>query len=400
MSAAPDRTAHPTLAAASVVAVVFLNLLGFGIIVPLLPFYAQSFRAEPWEIALIFSAFALGGFFGEPFWGRLSDRYGRKPLLLWTVTCNGLCYLALTQAPTAFIAFIIRFLGGLCSGNNSVVQGYIADVTPPHLRARRMSWLGAANAIGLIVGPSLGGLFARTDIGPIGFRIPLLICACLSASCVVALLLFIREPDVRDRKLHPTVSRWAATGEVIRHPVLSRLMLLTFLIGSAFSGIESIFGLWGHARFGWGPRQVGLCFGVVGIVAGLTQFFVTGPLVERFGERRVLAVGMATTVTGSLLQSFSTGMVTTIPALTLSALGQSISYPTVAALISRNADPRRQGQVLGLNNATGAMARVLGPLAMGLSFAHLGVNTPFWLAASIVVPAILLALNATTRRPA
>jgi MFS family permease len=382
------------------VAVVFLNLLGFGIIVPLLPFYAQSFNAEPWEIALIFSAFALGGFFGEPFWGKLSDRYGRKPLLLWTVTCNGLCYLALMYAPTAFAAFAIRFVGGLASGNNSVVQGYIADVTPPNLRARRMSWLGAANAIGLIVGPSLGGLFARTDIGPAGFHIPLMMCAILSASCVVALLLFIREPDVRDRRLHPMTSRWAATGEVIRHPVLGRLMLLTFLIGSAFSGIESIFGLWGHARFDWGPREVGLCFGVVGIVAGLTQFFVTGPLVERFGERHVLAVGMTLAVIGSMLQPWSTGMVTTTLFLALTALGQSVSYPTVAALISRNSDPRRQGQVLGLNNATGAMARVLGPLVIGMSFAHLGINTPFWMAGLIVIPAIMLALRATTRRPA
>ena len=103
------------------VAVVFLNLLGFGIIVPLLPFYAQSFNAAPWQIALIFSAFSLGAFFGEPFWGRLSDRYGRKPLLLWTVTCNSLCYLALAFAPTASAAFAIRFLGGLASGNNAVI---------------------------------------------------------------------------------------------------------------------------------------------------------------------------------------------------------------------------------------------------------------------------------------
>jgi MFS family permease len=394
---ASPRADHPTLAAASVMVVVFLNLLGFGIIVPLLPFYAQSFNAEPWEIALIFSAFSLGAFFGEPFWGRLSDRYGRKPLLLWTVSCNSLCYLALAHAPTALIAFFIRFIGGMASGNNAVIQGYIADVTPPHLRARRMGWLGAANAIGLIVGPSVGGLFARTDIGPIGFRIPLLIAAALSASCVVALLLFIREPSVGDRKLHPTASRWAATGEVFRHPVLGRLMLLTFLIGSAWSGIESTFALWGHARFGWGPRQVGLCFAVVGAVAGLTQFFATGALVERFGERRVLAAGMATTVAGNLLQPFSTGIVPSILFLSLAALGQSISFPTVAALISRNADPHRQGQMLGLNIAAGAMARTLGPLTIGLCFAHLGTNTPFWVGAAIVLPAILLALHATTR---
>ncbi len=378
-------------------AVVFLNLLGFGIIVPLLPFYAQSFDARPWEIALIFSAFALGCFFGEPFWGKLSDRYGRKPLLLWTVACNGLCYVALIYAPTAFAAFAIRFFGGLASGNNAVIQGYIADVTPPHLRARRMGWLGAANAIGLIFGPSIGGLFARTDMGPAGFQIPLMMCAALSASCLTALLLFVREPDVQDRKLHPMVSRLAATGEVLRHPVLRRLMLLTFLIGGAFSGVESIFGLWGHARFDWGPREVGLCFGVVGVIAGFTQFFLIGPLVERFGERHVLAFGMAMAVLGSLLQPWSSGLPMSILFLALAALGQSIAYPTVAALVSRNSDPRKQGQVLGLNNATGALARVVGPLVLGMSFAGLGINSPFWLAAVIVVPAILLALRATPR---
>jgi MFS family permease len=385
------------LAAASVVAVVFLNLLGFGIIVPLLPFYAQSFNAKPWEIALIFSAFSLGAFFGEPFWGKLSDRYGRKPVLLWTVACNGLCYIALMHAPTALIAFLIRFVGGATAGNNSVVQGYIADVTPPHLRARRLGWLGAAGAAGLIFGPSIGGLFARTDIGPIGFQIPLLICAGLSATCFLAVLLLIREPEVQDRKLHPMVSRWAAAGEVFRHPVLGRLMLLTFLIGCAFTGIESIFGLWGHARFGWTPREVGLCFAVIGVVAGGTQFFLTGRLVERFGERRVLAVGMALSVIGALLQTLSTGLLTSILFLSLFAFGQSVSFPTVAALVSRNSDPRRQGQMLGLNMAAGAMSRTIGPLVVGMCFAHFGTNTPFLLAALVVAPAILLALHATSK---
>jgi MFS family permease len=174
-------------------------------------------------------------------------------------------------------------------------------------------------------------------------------------------------------------------------------MVLTFLIGSAFTGVESIFGLWGHARFGWSPRDVGLCFAVVGGVAGGTQFFLTGRLVERFGERRVLAAGMVATVIGGVLQTWSTGIVTSILFLSLFAFGQSVSYPTVAALISRNSDPRRQGQVLGLNQAAGAMARVCGPSVLGLCFAHLGINTPFWLAALIVCPAILLALHATSR---
>ncbi|WP_425228813.1 MFS transporter [Sphingomonas sp.] len=390
----PDRSS--TLAAASLVAVMFINLLGFGIVIPLLPFYGQALHAAPWQIALIFSAFAMGGFFGEPVWGRLSDRVGRKPLLLSTVTGTLCCYLALAFAPDVWTAFAIRFAGGMASGNGAVMQGYIADVTAPEQRARRLSWIGAAASMGLVVGPSIGGLFAHPHAGPAGFRIPLLIAAALSATCLLAIAVFIREPRGQ-RVVRPHQSRWQAWGEVTRHPVIGRLMLLTFLVGFAFTGIESVFGLWGEARFGWGPKQVGWCFAAAGIVSALTQFFVTGALSERYGEARVLAVGMALTVIGCLAQTRSTGLEWTTAFLALTALGQSISWPNVGALISRNADPAKQGQVLGLNNACGAFARFAGPLSAGLAFAHLSRNAPFYMAGLVVAPAILLALSAVGR---
>ena len=384
-----------TLAAASLVAVMFINMLGFGIVIPLLPFYGQSLHAAPWQIALIFSAFAMGGFFGEPFWGRLSDRYGRKPLLLSTVTGTLCCYLALAFAPTVTIAFLIRFFGGMASGNGAVMQGYIADVTPAEKRTRRLAWIGAAASRGRGVGPGVGGGVARPQVGAAGVRGPLLIAAALSGTCLLALILFVREPDVADRRLHPAgPSRWKAFGEVSRHPVIGRLMLVTFLVGFAFTGIESVFGLWGEARFGWGPKQVGWFFAIAGAVSGFTQFFVTGPLSERFGEAKVLAVGMALTAIGVSLQTQSTGLHMTTALMALTALGQSVSWPNVGALISRNADPTRQGQILGLNNACGAFARFAGPLSAGLTFAHISHNAPFVQAAIVVAPVILLALSA------
>ncbi|WP_309603833.1 MFS transporter [Phenylobacterium sp.] len=397
---APREASTPSRwAAPSLIAVIFINMLGFGIIVPLLPFYAKSMHAQPWQIALIFSAYAMGGFFGEPFWGRLSDKYGRKPLLISTITGNCLCYLALAFAPNVAAAFVIRFLGGMASGNGAVIQGYIADVTPPERRARMLSRQGAAWNVGMIVGPAVGGAFAHTDIGPIGFRIPLFIAAALSAVAVIGIVLFIRESKVRDRSISHRPSRWSAIGEAVRHPVIGRLMLLTFLVGFAFTGIESTFGLWGQARFGWGPRQISVCFAAVGVVAATTQFFITGPLSERFGEGRMLAIGMGVTALGSALQPFSNGLVMTTSLMCVTAIGQSVAWPNVGALISRTADPHRQGQILGLNNAAGAFARFVGPLSAGLTFAGISINAPFWQGALIVAPAILLALSAARRAP-
>ncbi|MDZ4363955.1 MFS transporter [Brevundimonas sp.] len=396
----PREAAPPPWAALSLIGIIFLNMLGFGIIVPLLPFYAKSFDASPWQIALIFSAFSVGTFIGEPFWGRMSDKYGRKPLLIMTILANGLCYLALAFAPNAWIAFAVRLAGGLFSGNGSIIQGYIADVTPPERRTRAMSWMGAAWNVGLIVGPFLGGVFAKPSLGPIGFQLPLFISAGLFCTSSLFIALFVRESRQRDLTNSYRPNRWAATGEAVRHPVIGRLMLVTFLVGFAFTGIESIFGLWAQDRYGWGPREIGFAFMFVGMASAATQLLFTGPLSERFGQAPMLAVGMAITVVCIGLQPFSTGGTMTIVLMSLSAVGQSVAWPNVSALISETADQQRQGQILGLNNATGALARVIGPLCAGLSFADVSIHAPFFQGALVVLPAVWLALAAGRRAKA
>ncbi len=392
---APSTETHSRFAGTSLIAVIFINMLGFGIIVPLLPFYAKSFDAQAWQVALIFSAYSVGAFFGEPFWGRLSDKYGRKPLLISTIMGNCLCYLALAFAPNIWVAFVIRLIGGLAAGNGAVVQGYIADVTPPEKRARQMSYQGAAWNVGLIVGPSLGGLFAHPDAGPAGFRIPLFIASGLALLCVIAITIFIKESRVRDQTISHRPSRWSAVGEAVGHPVIGRLMLLTFMVGFAFTGIESVFGLWTQARFDWGPREIGVAFAFVGVAAAITQTFVTGRLSERYGEGPMLAVGMALTTVAIVLQVFSVNGPMVIALMCVTAIGQSVAFPNVGSLISRTADPYRQGQILGLNNACGALARVIGPFCSGLAFAGISINAPFILGAVVVAPAIFLALSAS-----
>src|SRR5258708_24991765 len=234
-----SAAALPTL-----LAVMFINLLGGGSVVALLPFYAKSFQAPAWQVAFIFSAYSIGAFFGEPFWGRLSDRIGRKPILVSTVTGNCLCYLALAFAPNVYVAFLVRLLGGLASGNGAVVQGYIADVTPPEERTQRMSMLGASYNFGFILGPALGGLLAHPSAGHAGFRLPLLVASALSATCASGLFLFLRESRTRTTRFTAQPRRFALPGDALSNPTIRRLMLVTFLGGAAFMGIESIFGLW------------------------------------------------------------------------------------------------------------------------------------------------------------
>ena len=330
--------------------------------------------------------------YGDLLIGRLSGS-GAKPLLIMTIAANGLCYLALAFAPNAWAAFFIRLGGGLFSGNGSIIQGYIADVTPPERRTRSMSWMSAAWNVGLIVGPFLGGVFAKPSLGHIGFQLPLFISAGLFMSSALAITLFIRESRQRDETHTFRPNRWAATGEAARHPVIGRLMLVTFLVGFAFTGIESIFGLWAQARYGWGPREIGWAFMFVGLASATTQLLFTGPLSERFGQATMLAIGMAVTVVCIGLQPLAASGVVTIVLLSLSAIGQSVAWPNVAAMISETADPQRQGQILGLNNATGALARVIGPFCAGVGF-PLNIHAPFIQGAIVVVPAIFLAAAA------
>jgi MFS family permease len=394
---ADGETGAPRGSAAALytlLSVMFINMLGFGIVVPLLPFYGASFHAAPWQIGLIFSAYSMGSFFGEPFWGRLSDRVGRRPVLISTLAANCICYGLLAFAPNIWMAFVIRFFGGMAAGNGSVVQGYIADVSSPEERAGRISRLGAAYNIGFIVGPFAGGSLAKPSLGHIGFQIPLLAASGLAACAALGVVLLVRESRVR-KSLGQPASRWKMLGFAAAHPVVGQLILLTFVVGFAFSGIESVFGLWAHHRFNWQPRQVGFVFGLSGLIASPTQFFLTGVLSKRYGEARMLAIGMAGTALALLLQPLiGDGAVITYGLMAMMSLCSSVAFPNSGALISRSIDGDNQGQVMGLNNAAGALSRFFGPQGMLLAFSAVSVDAPYYLGAMIVAPAILLAIGA------
>ncbi|MGH7018919.1 MAG: MFS transporter [Brevundimonas sp.] len=408
---APVKVRKPALAVLFLV--VFINLAGFGLVVPLLPFFASSLDAQAWQITLMFAAYSFGQFFSEPFTGRLSDRIGRKPVLLATLAVNALGYLALAFAPTIWLALLIRLLTGLGSGNIAVIQGYVADVTPPEERSGRMGMIGAAFGLGFILGPGLGGLLTQPQLGHIGYQLPIFLAAGLAALAAVGVILFLRESRARSAPDAPRTPFLSGVHDARRNPVVSRLLVVTLIYLAGFSAMESVFGLWAQDRYAWGPREVGLSFMVVGLVSAVNQGLFTGRLARRFGETRVLASGMLIYGASLLLQVFLPrdwfpaftlplgGFVIPIVqgwviplVMALGAFGMSIAMPNISALISRSTPADRQGAMLGLNMASGAVARIFGPVIAGVLFSGLGHDWPLIVGGLLTIPAAVMAVNA------
>ncbi len=370
--------------------VVFINIAGFGVLIPLLPFYAQSFDAPDWQVFLLFSAYSLGNFFAEPLWGRLSDRIGRRPVLMITIAGNAATYIALAFAPSLAVAMLIRFTGGILTGNISTIQGYMADVTPPDKRAGRLGLLGAAFSLGFVTGPTLGGLLADPEAGTAGFRPPLFLAAALCILAFVLVVALVRET----RHVHsdtPRRGRLEGLRDAAAHPVIWRALLVSLITVAGFAGMEATFGLWAQAKFGWGPREVGLCFLVIGITAAGAQGFLAGRLARRFGETTVLMAGLCLIGLGFIVAPMVTSWPFAIAAMATVALGQSLTFPNLGAVISRSASPETQGEMLGLNTASMALARIIGPLAAAPTFAVFGPSAPFLVGGALILPGLWMA---------
>jgi len=391
----PESPAERVSAAAVPVLLllVFISLIGWGVVIPLLPFFATAFDAKPWHVTLLFAVYSAGQFLGELFWGRLSDRIGRRPVLLMTIVGSGLGYLALAYTPNIWVAIALRGAGGFFSGNMSAIQGYMVDVSPPQKLAGRLGLIGSAFGIGFVVGPALGGLLARPELGAAGFQPPLLLSAGLCALATAGIVAFVRE----SRQGGGAVTRgnpFAALGEAARHPVLASAFGVIAVGFFASSALWSVLGLWMDARFGWGPRQVGLVMALTGVASALSQGLFAGMAVRRLGPGPTMVGGLifASTCLMALAAS-PTGSFATV-ALTLSVIGHALWQPAATAIVSRAADPDRQGAVLGAASASGSLARVIGPVISGALFSGVGPWAPLAFAGLFMLPAAWLAWRA------
>jgi MFS transporter, DHA1 family, tetracycline resistance protein len=378
---------------AIVFATVFLDLVGFGIVIPLLPLYAARFGAGPVAVAWLLAIYSLMQFLFAPGWGRVSDRVGRRPVLLLGLFGSAAAYLAFGLAGSLPVLFIARAASGLAGATVGVAQAYVADVTRPEERAKGMGMIGAAFGLGFIVGPALGGVLARY-----GAAAPFLGAAAVTLTNAV--LATFRLPESLPPERRTTRSPGPGLAERARAllgagtpPRLRGIYAAAFLATVAFAAMEGTFSLWAHARWHLPGHGIAYLFAYLGVVSVIAQGGIVGRLVPRIGAGRAAAGGIALIALGLAGIALVPSVPLLLVPLAVLALGHGTASPSLSTLISHQGGPGEQGRLLGVNQSLSALGRVVGPLCGGVALAHVGLGAPFLSGAAIAAgAAALLAL--------
>lgn len=373
---------------------VFLNIAGFSLILPLLPFYGQVFEASAFEIALLFAAFSFGNVFGEIHWGRQSDHWGRRKVLVVTTLLAGLSYFAFAYAPTLWSAIAIRVVSGFFSGTLSTCQGFVADVSPPERRAKTMGYFGAAFSLGIAFGPVLGGVFAGEEIAAESFRLPIFIAGSLLLLASLWCWLVLRDVVPPKGKGAPMPKYGEAFAFVGAQPLLLRLFVISFAGIAMFASMEAIYGLWSEANFGWSARDLGFAFLAIGAGGLFAQLVLIGPLVARYGEARVIVIGLVLLAVSMLLQPVIRTPVSGVLLMGLLMTGHSLAFPAAGALVSRNTPPERQGGTMGLLMASNAVGRIVAPPLFGAVYGSISQDAPWYVGAGMIGLVVIVAWQA------
>ncbi len=375
-----------SIALSLILITVFVDLVGFGIILPLLPFYATSMGASPLDVGLIMASYSLMQLLFSPVWGSLSDRYGRRPVLIFGLFGSAISYVIFGLASTIGVLLISRLIGGVMGANVPVAQAIIADSTSPERRARGMGMLGAAFGLGFIFGPAIGGTLSHWW----GYSAPGFAAAAVTGINAVAALFFLPESLPRDRRvrgstgLSALTDRLKASRRVARLPHLRQPITVLMLMTWGFAGFTVTFPLFLDKPLGLSAVYAGGFFAYVGLVSAIIQGRFIGPLVERYGERKVAGAGGVMLACGFGILAAFPALGPVFVALALVGLGWGCVIPSLQSIISRRAAPGEQGEVLGVNQSAASAGRVLGPVAAGWGFGVLGPRFGFLAGALLV----------------
>ena len=382
----PNRSRSTLLILFSVVVV---DLIGFGIVVPVLPFYAREYGASATTLGFVVMVYAAAQFVCAPLWGRLSDRVGRRPVMLLTVAGTALSLLVLGLADSLAWIFVARVLGGGFAANVSVASAYIADVTGEDERTRWMGMLGASFGIGFLLGPALGGALA-----PYGYGVPMLTASGLAAVNLAYASFALRESPRQVRASEVTGRGLTRIG-VLRDPTVRRLCLANLAFSLGVTQLETIFAFFMMDRFDYDARQVAFILVLMAAVMGAIQGGGMRALADRYRERSLVMAGSLILAICFLAVPQATSVGLLLVPLVLSAVGRAIAQPSLMSLTSLAAAPETRGAVMGTFQSSASLARVAGPVAAGWLY-DLSLPAPFWLAGALLAGVALVARGLPT----
>ncbi len=368
--------------------VVFIDLLGFGLILPLLPFYAESLGASEIAIGVLLVAFATAQFVGAPILGSLSDRFGRRPLLLVSQVGTVIAFLMLGAADSWAMLLASRLVGGLMGGNITVAQAYISDVTDETNRAQGLALIGAAFGLGFILGPVVGGLLAT-----FGFSVPAYAAAGVALITVIFTAIAVPEPPQRVASGRGSpLSALRNVFIVGVRPGLRQIYLTTFLSALGLIAFQSCFALFAERRFDFGPRETGFLLAYVGVITVILQVGFTGRLVRRFGEQRLVFVGAILLGLSLLITALAPVWPVLLVSFLLIALGPGLLNPSLQSLLTLSSGPTERGQVLGVFTSVDSLARMIAPLPATWMLGAISPGSPLMLGAALAACAACAAL--------
>lgn len=366
---------------------VFVDLIGFGVIIPFLPFYASAAGGGAAILGLIVAAFFAMQFVFSPILGRLSDRVGRRPVILGTLVLATAGHLTLSVAGSSLVLLLAaRTLAGTASGNLSVAQAYVADRTRPEERARGMGLIGAAFGVGFAVGPVIGGA-----LEPFGLAAPALAAAALAATNFGLAVLFLPESLTSDARMKQERAGRAKFGAIVRRPAIRPLLIAFFIVSFAFSTVPVAFPSLGIVSFGFGRQQLVLVFILIGLI-NIVVGNAAGRLARRTGEERLVAAGTFAIMAGLASVLLVTHWTIYVVVVAVVATGVAIAFPLIPSLVSKRTSPQEQGAVLGITQSLGSLARVPGPLVAGYMFDQVGPASPFLFAAALMALGFVMTL--------
>jgi len=371
---------------------VFIDLLGFGIIIPLLPFYAETFGATAFTVGLLATSFSLMQFIFAPIWGRLSDRVGRRPIILLGLLGSCLSYLGFGMAGTLTALFAARIFAGIAGANIPTAQAVVADLTTPENRAKGMGMIGAAFGLGFIFGPAIGGFLSRY-----GYAMPAFFASALSLANFVAAWFLLPETLKPEHRAIERVGRMDALRAAIARPHLPLLLLIGFLVVAAFSAFESTFALFAERVYAFHASSIGYVFAFVGIVLVIVQGFLVGKVVKRIGEHHIVPASLALVAIGLLMIPATHSVAALLVANGVMAVGMGFNNPSLMSLVSRYTAAEDQGGVMGLTQSLNSLARIIGPMWGGFAFDHLGIGMPYISAAAVIAVASAISIRALWR---